>query len=63
MGHIMSCKPDAIELALMQALMNEKACIVTAKTHRRLDVDDKDADIVCQWIQRRVDDIKRRSGD
>lgn len=59
----MNKKPDAIELALMQALMNEKACIVTAKTHRYLNFDDKDADIVCEWMQRRVDDIKRRSGD
>lgn len=59
----MNNEPDGIELALMQALMNEKACIVTAKTHRRLDVDDKDADIVCDWMQRRIDDIKRRSGD
>lgn len=59
----MNIEPDSIELALMQALMNEKACIVTAKTHRRLDVDDKDADIICEWMQRRVDDIKRRQGD
>jgi len=59
----MNNEPDGIELALMQALMNEKACIVTAKTHRRLDVADKDADIVCDWMQRRIDDIKRRSGN
>ena len=59
----MSSKPDGIELALMQALMNERACIITAMTHRRLNFEDKDADIVCDWMQRRIDDIKKRSGD
>lgn len=56
----MSNRPDTAELALLQALMNEKANMVLAKTYRQIDISDSDADIVFDWMQKRIDNIKSR---
>lgn len=57
----MSNRPDTAELVLLQALMNEKANMVMAKSYGQLDLSDSDADIVFDWMQKRIDNIKSRT--